>query len=333
MLRRLFILWAGFAIALHAAEEPRLLNVSFDLSRELFGQVNEAFVPWYRERSGRVLKVAQSHGGSSKQARSVVDGVDADVVTMNTVSDIDFIARRGRLLSTNWRTLHPHNSAPYSSVMVFLVRPGNPQGIRDWGDLVKPGVKIVLPNPKTSGNGRNAYLGAWAHAVKQCRGGETAATEFMRELYARAPVLDTGGRGATISFIQRQIGDVLVTLEAESRVLAREYPEAKFETIYPSRTIEVEMPVAVVDRIASKHRLTEAAGAYVDFLYSREGQEIIARNHFRPRLATAAAASPTPFPEVELVRVDEDLGGWDFVMRRHFGEGGVFDQLYTRRKN
>lgn len=314
------------------SEPPALLNVSFDVSRELFAQVNQAAKPALKAQFGRTIEISQSHAGASKQARSVVDGVDADVVTLNTVSDVDMIARRGQLMSTNWRSLKPFHSAPYSSVIVFVVRKGNPRRIHDWSDLIQPGVRVAMPNPKTSGTARMIYLSAWSHALKAAAGDESRARAFISEFYAHAPVLDTGSRGATITFVQRRMGDVLITLEAEQRIVAQEYREAGFEVVYPSLSVDVEMPVAVVERVARKHGSLDAANAYLDFLYTPAAQTLIARNHFRPRNAEILQQFATNFPALGLVDVDRDLGGWDAVTAKHFAEGGIFDEAYGRKR-
>ena len=318
----------GNILAADLSHPVKLLNVSFDVSRELFVEINRAFVPWYRTNFGGLITVAQSHAGASKQARSVIDGVDADVLTLNTVSDLNLVARRGKLLSENWRSLRPFHSAPYSSVVVFVVRKGNPKGLHDWADLIKPGVQIALANPKTSGTARLAYLSAWTSALRSAHGDEARAQVFINEFYAHAPVLDTGARGATITFAERGVGDALITLEAEQRMVAKDFAKAGFEVIYPALSIDAEMPVAVVARIAKKHNTLEAAGAYLDFLYSPAAQTIIARNHFRPRVPEVLAQFADGFPRMELVDVDRDLGGWDAVMAKHFAEGGIFDQAY-----
>lgn len=316
----------------NAAGHPLLLNASFDLGRELFTALNTGFKPWYRARTGQEIDVVNSHAGASKQARAVVDGLDADLLTLNTVSDLDFVARRGRLLPENWRQLHPDNSAPYSTVVLFLVREGNPRQIRDWDDLIQPGVTVTLPNPKTSGTGRNAYLSAWGHALRKSGGDEAHARAFVTEFFAHAPVLDTGGRGATITFVQRRMGDVLITLEAELASIRHEYPQARFEAVIPGSSLHVELPVAVVERIARKHQLLDAARAYVEYLYTPEAQEIIARQHFRPRHPEVLARHRFEFPPVSLVDVDRDLGGWDAVMKQHFAEGGLFDQIQQNKR-
>ncbi|MFM7100898.1 MAG: sulfate ABC transporter substrate-binding protein [Verrucomicrobiota bacterium] len=314
------------------AGHPLLLNASFDLGRELFAALNAGFKPWFHARTGQPIDVVNAHAGASKQARAVVDGLDADLLSLNTVSDVDFVARRGRLLPENWRTLHPDRSAPYSTVVLFLVREGNPRRIRDWDDLVQPGVTVTLPNPKTSGTGRNAYLSAWGHALRKSGGDEARARAFVAQLFAHAPVLDTGGRGATITFVQRRMGDVLITLEAELASIRHEYPQARFETVVPSASLDVEMPVAVVERIARKHQLLDAARAYVEYLYTPEAQEIIARLHFRPRHPEVLARHRSEFPPVSLIDFDRDLGGWEALMQQHFAEGGFFDQIQQNQR-
>lgn len=314
------------------AGQPQMLNASFDLGRELFSALNAGFIPWYRARTGQDIDVVNSHAGASKQARAVVDGLDADLVTLNTVSDVDFISRRGRLLPEDWRSLLPNHSAPYSTVVLFLVREGNPRHIRDWDDLVQRGVTITLPNPKTSGTGRNAYLSAWGHALRKSGGDEAQARAFVTQLFSHAPVLDTGGRGATITFVQRQMGDVLITLEAELASIQKEYPKARFETVVPGSSLNVEMPVAVVERIARKHQLLDAARDYVEYLYTPEAQEIMARLHFRPHNKEVLARHRNEFPPTTLIDVDRDLGGWDAVMKQHFAEGGLFDEIHQNQR-
>ncbi len=312
--------------------QQTLLNVSFDVSRDLFTEINNAASPVLESNTGHPVEIRQSHGGASKQARSVIEGMDADVVTLNTVSDIDLIARRSGLISTNWRSLKPQNSAPYSSVVVFLVRPGNPKHLHDWSDLTQANVTLAMSNPKSSGSARVAHLSAWAHALGRFGGDEKRARQFLADLYARVPVLDTGARGATITFVDRQIGDALITLEAEQWQVARQNPAAHFEVVYPSISLEVEMPVAVVERIARKHHTWELANRYLDFLYTPEGQEIIARNHFRPRDPQVRQRHAADFPALKLADVDRDLGGWDHVTAEHFAEGGLFDQVYDQRR-
>jgi sulfate/thiosulfate transport system substrate-binding protein len=314
-----------------AAAEKALLNVSFDIARELYQDYNAAFARHWQKEKGEKIKINQSHGGSSKQARAVIDGLQADVVTMNQVTDIDAIAQKG-LLSKDWRQQFPSNSAPYSSVIAFLVRKGNPKQLKDWDDLVKPGVSVIVPNPKTSGNGRYSYLSAYAFALKRQNGDHAKAREFVSALFRNVPVLDTGGRGATTTFVQREIGDVLLTFEAEVYLTMKEYGKTKFDIVLPSASVEAEMPVAVVDKIAQRHKTQPLAQAYLDYLYSEEGQDILARNFYRPRSAAAARKYENQFPKLTLYSVDDLFGGWAKAQKEHFSEGGIFDQFYSPKR-
>jgi sulfate transport system substrate-binding protein len=312
------------------AEDVSLLNVSYDPTREFYADVNAAFATTWNKSTGATLNVRQSHGGSGKQARSVIDGLQADVVTLALAADIDAIAARG-LLPKDWQQAYPHNSAPYTSTIVFLVRAGNPKSIRDWGDLVKPGVAVVTPNPKTSGGARWNYLAAWAYARKQY-GTEEAARDFVARMYGNAPVLDTGARAATTTFAQRGMGDVLLTWENEAFLARQEFGAGKFDIVVPSISVLAEPPVAVVTKVAEKRGTLELASAYLEFLYSPEGQRLAAKHFFRPIDPTSVdAADLSRFATLELVTVDRDFGGWSKVQSEHFAEGGVFDQIYTRR--
>jgi len=308
-----------------------LLNVSFDVSRQLFQQINPAFVAYWKVQSGEALAINQSHAGSSKQARAVIDGLEADVVTLNQSTDIDAIAEQGGLLPLNWRTLFPNHSAPYFSTIVFLVRQGNPKAIQDWDDLVKPGVSVIVPNPKTSGNGRYSYLAAYAFALKQSGKNDPEARKFVAALFKHVPVLDNGGRAATTSFTQRDLGDVLLTFESEALLTAKEIGGGKFQVVVPSQSIEAEMPVAVVEKFSKRHGTQKSARAYLDFLYTEEAQEIIAQNFYRPRSARAAAKYAAQFGQVKLVTVNEVFGGWAQVQKVHFSDGGIYDQIYQTR--
>src|SRR5580692_6275703 len=296
------------ASAAHAATIT-LLNVSYDPTRELYEEYNKAFAAYWRAKTGDDVKVNQSHGGSAKQARSVIDGLDADVVTLALAYDIDALATRGGLIPTNWQTRLPNNSSPYTSTIVFLVRKGNPKGIHDWGDLVRPGIQVITPNPKTSGGARWNYLAAWAWALAQPGGNEASAREFVRRLYRNVPVLDAGARGSTITFVQRGLGDVLIAWENEAMLARRELGADKFEIIMPSVSILAEPPVAVVDAVALRRGTREVAQAYVAYLYSKEGQEIIARNFYRPRDPEVAARYAQQFPQLKLATI-ADFGGW-----------------------
>ena len=311
------------------AEAPAtLLNASYDVTRELYREVNAAFIPLWKQRTGQDVKVDQSHGGSSKQARSVIDGLPADVVTMNQPLDIDKISESG-LLSRNWVERFPNHSVPFQSTIQFLVRKGNPKNIRDWADLVKPGVVPIIPNPKTSGNGRYSFLAAWAYALHRPGGSEASALEFVRKLFSAVPVLDTGGRGATTTFVQRGIGDVLLTFENEVWLALNEgQGGAQLAAVVPTISILADNPVAVVDRVAAHKGTTPLATAYLQFLFSNDGQEIGARHHLRPTNPSILARHRDQFPRIPLVSVAE-LGGWTALQTKHFADGGTFDQIYA----
>jgi len=306
-----------------------LLNVSYDPTRELYQDVNAAFAKSWEAKSGQKLTVNQSHGGSGKQARSVIDGLEADVVTLALAYDIDAIAEKG-LLATNWQSRLADHSAPYTSTIVFLVRKGNPKKIKDWDDLVRPGVSVVTPNPKTSGGARWNYLAAWGYAAKK-GGGDAGAKDFVTRLLRNVPILDTGARGSTISFVERGIGDVLIAWENEA-LLARSDAKDKLEIVVPSVSILAEPPVAVVDRYVTKHKTKDVAKAYLDFLYTPEGQELAAKHFFRPRLASVAAKYASTFPKMTLFTIDETFGGWAKAQKTHFADGGTFDQIYQGGK-
>ena len=303
-----------------------LLNVSYDPTRELYVEFNAAFARYWKAKTGQVVRVDQSHGGSGKQARSVIDGLAADVVTLALAADIDAIASTGKLLPLNWQSLLPDNSCPYTSTIVFLVRKGNPRSIHDWGDLVRPGVVVITPNPKTSGGARWNYLAAWAWARAQPGGSDESAREFVRRLYRNVPVLDTGARGAATTFVQRGLGDVLIAWENEAMLAVRAVGADQLEIIAPSVSILAEPPVAVVDEVALRHGTREVAMAYLNYLYSREGQEIIARNFYRPRDPEVAARYAQRFPPLRLATI-ADFGGWAQAQSTHFRDGGVFDQI------
>lgn len=310
----------------------KLLNVSYDPTRELYQAVNAAFAAEWKSKSGENLEINNTHGGSGKQARSVIDGLDADVVTLALAYDIDVIAEKTQKLPANWQKQLAHNSAPYTSTIVFLVRKGNPKGIKDWGDLIKPGVEVITPNPKTSGGARWNYLAAWAWAKKQNEGDETKARRFVAELFKHVPVLDTGARGATTTFVQRGIGDVLLAWENEAHLALKELGGGKLELVSPSISILAEPPVAVVKTNAEKKGNAAVARAYLEYLYSAAGQKIIAQNFYRP--INLEAANPNDlarFSEIELVTIDEDFGGWVKAQKEHFADGGVFDQIFTKQ--
>ncbi len=323
----------GVFLASAAAKEIRLLNVSYDPTRELYVEFNGAFARYWQEKTGDTVRVLQSHGGSGKQARGIIDGLPGDVVTLALAYDIDAIAEKGRHLPTNWQQRLPHNSAPYTSTIVFLVRKGNPKGIKDWDDLVKPGVSVITPNPKTSGGARWNYLAAWEFAARKFNRDETQVREFMTQLFANVPILDAGARAAATTFVQRQIGDVLVSWENEAFLAIREAgASAGFEVVTPSVSILAEPPVAWVDRVTRRRGTTEVARAYLEYLYSDEGQQICARHFFRPRSAAAAAAAGQRFPSLTLFTVDEAFGGWKRAHDVHFSNGGTFDQVCRRQR-
>ena len=302
------------------------LNVSYDPTRELYENVNKQFGAYWKQRTGQDINFKQSHGGSGKQARSVIDGLGADVVTLALAADIDVIAEKAKLLPTNWQKKLPNNSTPYTSTIVFLVRKGNPKGIKDWGDLVKPDVAIITPNPKTSGGARWNYLAAWAWAKHQPAGNDTKAQEFVRKIYKNTKVLDSGARGATTTFAERGIGDVLLAWENEAHLALREQP-GKFEIVTPSLSILAEPPVAIVEKNAEKDGNLNLAKAYLNYLYSPAGQEIAAKNFYRPRNASVLKKYATTFKPLKLVTIDKEFGGWTKVQKQHFENGGVFDQI------
>jgi sulfate/thiosulfate transport system substrate-binding protein len=305
-----------------------LRNVSYDPTRELYVDFNAAFARYWKAKTGQQVRVDQSHGGSGTQARSVIEGLPADVVTLALAADIDAIASQGKLLPLNWQSLLPDNSSPYTSTIVFLVRKGNPKGIHDWGDLVRPGVAVITPNPKTSGGARWNYLAAWAWARAQPGGDDASAREFMRRLYRNVPVLDAGARGATTTFVHNGLGDVLVAWENEAMLAVREVGADRLEIVVPSVSILAEPPVAVVDKVALRRGTREVARAYLDYLYSKEGQDIIAQHFYRPRDAEVAARYAARFPPLKLATI-ADFGGWAIAQATHFRDGGVFDQIYT----
>jgi sulfate/thiosulfate transport system substrate-binding protein len=318
----------GRAIAAPASGALTLLNVSYDPTRELYKDINTAYAGYWKQRTGQTLNIQQSHGGSGKQARSVIDGLQADVVTLALAYDIDEIASRARLLPANWQSRLPNNSTPYTSTIVFLVRKGNPWKIRDWSDLVKPGISVITPNPKTSGGARWSYLAAWASALKGAGGGEAKARGYVTELYKHVPVLDTGARGSTVTFAQRGIGDVLLSWENEAHLVMAEFGADKFQIVTPPSSILAEPPVAVVDKVVDRKKTRLAAEGYLQFLYSPLAQDIIGRNFYRPRNPQAAAKYVANFPHIPLVTIDDTFGGWKKAQPKHFGDGGVFDQIY-----
>jgi sulfate/thiosulfate transport system substrate-binding protein len=303
-----------------------LLNASYSPSRELYREYDVAFEKYWKAKTGQTVRVNVSNVGSETQARSVIEGLGADVVTLALAADIDAIAKQGKLLPLNWQTLLPDDSAPYTSTIVFLVRKGNPKGIRDWGDLIKPGVSVVTPNPKTSGGARWNFMAAWAWALKQPGGDEASARRYVHDLYRHVPVLDTSARHATTTFVQHDLGDVLITWENEALLAIREKGNSNFQIIYPSISILTEPPVAVVDQVALKHGTRALASAYLEYLYSKKGQEIIASNFYRPRNPQVAAEYAGRYPKLDLVNISE-FGGWSQVQSRFFNDGGIFDQI------
>ncbi len=331
---RLKTLIAGAALAFAlpfatAQTQVTLLNVSYDPTRELYQEFNPAFAKHWEAKTGQKVTIQQSHGGAGKQARAVIDGLEADVVTLALAYDIDAIAETG-LLPKDWQARLPHNSSPYTSTIVFLVRKGNPKGIHDWGDLVKPGVSVITPNPKTSGGARWNYLAGWAWALKQPGGSEATATNYVRKLYQNVTVLDSGARGSTTTFVQRGIGDVFLSWENEAFLALKEFGADKFEIVVPSLSILAEPPVTVVDRVVDKKGTREVATAYLEFLYSKEGQELAGRHFYRPSDPEVAAKFADQFVKVELIGIDA-LGGWQAAQQKHFADGGVFDRIYTSR--
>jgi sulfate transport system substrate-binding protein len=337
-----FALLAGFLTGLgipshaHGADQPKevtLLNVSYDPTRELYEAVNGAFAARWKAQTGQAVSIRQSHGGSGKQARAVLDGLEADVVTLALAYDVDAV-QKGGLIKAGWQGRLPDNAAPYTSTIVFLVRKGNPKGIRDWDDLVKPDVQVITPNPKTSGGARWNYLAAWAHALKKGKGDEAQAKAFVKALYQHVPVLDSGARGSTTTFVERGIGDVLLAWENEAFLAVQQLgtqqgKPGQLEIVVPRLSILAEPPVAVVDSVVERRGTRAVAEAYLKFLYTPEGQEIAAKNFYRPRDPAVAAKYASAFPKIELVTVDGQFGGWQKAQATHFADGGVFDQLYT----
>jgi len=312
-----------------ASSGATLLNASYSPTRELYGEYNAAFEKYWKAKTGQTVHVSMSYGGSELQARSVAEGLAADVVTLALAADIDVIARQGKLLPLNWQTRLPDDSSPYTSTIVFLVRKGNPKGIRDWSDLIKPGVSVITPNPKTSGGARWNFLAAWAWALKQPGGDEASARQYAHELFQHVPVLDTSARAATTTFVQHGLGDVLIGWENEALLAIREKPEEGLTIVYPSVSILAEPPVAVVDQYALQHGQRPLATAYLQYLYSKEGQEIIARHFYRPRDPDVAAEFAKQYPRIELATIG-DFGGWTSAQQKFFADGGVFDQIYSK---
>ena len=329
-LRRLLALGAiALAAGASQAKDISLLNVSYDPTRELYQNFNKAFAKYWQAKTGDTVSVKQSHGGSGKQARSVIDGLEADVVTLALAYDVDELAAKAKLLPADWQKRLAHNSSPYTSTYIFLVRKGNPKGIKNWDDLVKPGVSVITANPKTSGGARWGYLAAYGFALKQPGGNPAKAKEFVGKLFANVPVLDSGARGSTVTFAERGVGDVLLAWENEAHLSLKEFGSGKFDLVYPPVSILAEPPVALVDKTVDRRGTRAVAQAYLDYLYTPEGQEIAARNFYRPIDATVAAKYATQFPKLNLFTIDEVFGGWTQAQKTHFSDGGVFDQIYS----
>lgn len=313
-----------------AQADTTLLNVSYDPTRELYQDFNAAFAKYWKNKTNETVTVKQSHGGSGKQARSVIDGLEADVVTLALAYDVDALAERGKLIPADWQKRLPHNASPYTSTIVFLVRKGNPKKIHDWNDLVKPGIEVITPNPKTSGGARWNYLAAWGYALKQPGGNDATAKDFVKKLYANVKVLDSGARGSTTTFVERGIGDVLIAWENEAYLAIKELGPNKFDLVTPSISILAEPPVSIVDKVVDKHGTRKVATAYLEYLYSPEGQTIAGDNYYRPRDAKIAAKYAKQFAPVKLFTIDEMFGGWSAAQKTHFADGGLFDQIGAR---
>lgn len=314
------------------AQDQTLLNVSYDPTRELYEQFNEAFAKHWKDTSGGNVTIEQSHGGSGKQAQAVIDGLAADVVTLALEGDINAIVTKSGLIDENWRSEFANNSTPYTSTIVFLVRKGNPKAINDWGDLIKDGVEVITPNPKTSGGARWNYLAAWAYADKTFGGDEAKSTDFIKQLFSHVPVLDTGARGSTVTFAQKELGDVLLAWENEAFLVLDEFGADNFDVVYPPSSILAEPPVAIVDKNVEAHGTADLAKAYIEYLYSPEGQTLAAKNHYRPSDPSIVTdqALVEAFPKIDLISIDDPLfGGWKTAQPKHFGDGGIFDQVYT----
>ncbi len=325
------LLAAGLvAGALPAFAQGSLLNVSYDVARDFYKDYNPLFQKYWKEKSGESIELKQSHAGSSKQVRAVADGLEADVVTMNQASDVDFLAEKG-LVVQDYAKKFPTNASPYTSTMVFIVRKGNPKALQDWSDLVKPGVQVILPHPKNTGNGRYSYLAAWGYALKQPGGSDKAAQEFVGKLLKNAPLFASGGRDATTTFMQRKIGDVLVSFESEAELIAKEFGKGEFDVVYPSLSILTEFPVAIVEKVVDKKGTRKQAQAYLEYLWSKEGQENAAQNYLRPRDAELLKKYAAQFPAIKTFTVDDVFGGWSKAFPAHFKDGGTFDQIYQSK--
>ncbi len=330
LIRTLLFSVSAIVLALPALAQQSLLNVSYDVARDFYKDYNLLFAKHWKEKGGETVELKQSHAGSSKQVRAVADGLEADVVTMNQASDIDFLAEKG-LVAKDYAKKFPNNASPYTSTMVFIVRKGNPKGFKDWSDLAAPGVQVILPHPKNTGNGRYSYLAAWGYALKQPGGNEKNAQEFVGKILKNAPLFASGGRDATTTFMQRKIGDVLVSFESEAELIAKEFGKGEFEVVYPSLSILTEFPVAIVDKVVEKKGTRKLAQAYLDYLWSKEGQENAAQNYLRPRDAELLKKYASSFPLIKTFTVDEVFGGWSKASPTHFKDGGTFDQIYQSK--
>ena len=324
------VLAVGAAWAVSAFAQVGLLNVSYDVSRDFYKDYNPLFQKYWKEKSGESIELKQSHAGSSKQVRAVADGLEADVVTMNQASDVDFLVEKG-LVVKDYARKFPTNASPYTSTMVFIVRKGNPKGLKDWSDLVKPGVQVILPHPKNTGNGRYSYLAAWGYALKQPGGNDKAAQEFVGKLLENAPLFASGGRDATTTFMQRKIGDVLVSFESEAELIAKEFGKGEFDVVYPSLSILTEFPVAIVEKNVDKKGTRKQAQAYLEYLWSKAGQENAAQNYLRPQDAEVLKKYTAQFPAIKTFTVDDVFGGWAKAFPAHFKDGGTFDQIYQSK--
>lgn len=324
-MKKIFVILASLALAAGYLPAVEILNVSYDPTREFYADFNQAFAKYWKDKTGEDVNISQSHGGSGKQARSILDGIDADVATLALAYDLDELAAKGGLIPADWQKRLPHNSSPYTSTIVFLVRKGNPKGIKDWGDLTKEGVSVITPNPKTSGGARWNFLAAWAWALRQNNGNEAKAREFLTELFKNVPVLDSGARGSTITFSERGIGDVLLSWENEAFLVQKEKPD-QFEIVTPSVSILAEPPVTVVDKVVDRRGTRAVASAYLGYLYSETGQDLAGKHFYRP--TSEAAQAKYPFPKLELVTVDDTFGGWANAQKTFFADGAIFDSIY-----
>ena len=328
---RKFIAGALLGLAAGAVlADTTLLNVSYDVARDVYKDYNPMFQKYWKAKTGESLELKQSHGGSTKQVRAVADGLEADVVTMNQANDIEFLAEKG-LVAKDWAKKFPNNASPYTSTMVFIVRKGNPKAIKDWSDVAAPGIQMIIPHPKNTGNGRNTYLSAWAWALKQPGGNDAKAQEFLGKLLKNAPLFAAGGRDATTTFMQRKLGDVLITFESEAEMIAKEFGKGEFEVVYPSLTMQTEFPVALVEKVVDKKGTRKQATAYLEYLWSKEGQENAAQNYLRPRDPEMLKKYATSFPTVKTFTVDEVFGGANKAFANHFKDGGSFDQIYVAK--